>query len=290
MSPSINGTLAEFTSGAALAGFTITVGSTPDPYTCLNSQSASSMPCGVVASPVATETTGPSGTFSLPNIPLGTYMITIGNGSPTYSTLHRTYTVTPGVNALGTLNVSQLSSDEQAWLADINNQRATVSYPISFANLVIDEYAEEQARAEATAIANGTDPYSDSTEGIFCTNYTNSPGGIGYAAGVADLQPQASAYVAADNAWFGEKDNCPNDSWQGCTFAENTGHYINLSQTNDVWIGVGESLVSYHYQSGGTDYGQQWAYDAVIPGDYYTSGPASRRRARMASMLPPARR
>ena len=91
-------------------------------------------------------------------------MFTIGNGA-TYATLHRFLIVTAGPNDAGTLKVAALSADERAWLADLNMQRATVSAPLSFANLSIDEYAEEQARAEVASIIAGTNLYSDATEG-----------------------------------------------------------------------------------------------------------------------------
>jgi hypothetical protein len=205
-------------------------------------------------------------------------MLTIGNGTAGYATLHRTIAVVAGVNALGTLQVAQLSADERAWLVDINTQRATVAYPTSFANLDIDEYAEEQARAEAAAIVAGTDPYGDPTEEMFASDYMAEAGSMYVAGGAADLVGTASAYLSADAAWFAEKANCPNGSWQGCPFADNTGHYINLAQTTNVWIGLGESTVSYLHPPEGA----AWAYDAIIPGDNNEAGPESRRRGRFA--------
>ena len=35
--------------------------------------------------------------------------------------------------------------------------------------------------------------------------------------------------------------NCPNNNWQTCTFAVNTGAYINISDTRDVWVGLAEA-------------------------------------------------
>jgi len=43
---------------------------------------------------------------------------------------------------LRSVEIVALSGDEQAWLGDLNNQRAFNAVPASFANLAIDEYAD----------------------------------------------------------------------------------------------------------------------------------------------------
>lgn len=278
----ISGTLQEYSSGTVLSGFTVTVGQVPNAATCLNTESATSMPCGIPSSPLPTATTSSAGAFVVAVPSAGTYMLTIGK-DVTYATLHRTVTVASGGVELGVLKVAALSADEQAWVADINTQRATVSVPISFGNLVVDEYAEEQARAEAAAIAGATEPYDDATEELFVANYFASPGAIYGASGVADLVGSAGAFLTADAQWMAEKTNCPGGNWQTCTFAANTGHYINVSSTENVWIGVGESGSSLN----DPPFGSQWAYAAIIPGDNALIVPAS--RSRVASALSPNR-
>ncbi len=255
----VTGTALEFTSGAPLAGFTVTVGALPNAATCLNGQSATSMPCGVVASPLPTVTTSASGAFSIAVPAAGSYMLTIGKDT-TYATLHRTISATISGLALGTVKIAALTTDEQAWLVDINHQRATVSVPTSFANLSIDEYAEEQARAEVAAIASGAQPYSDATESLFANNYAAEPGAMYGATGVAALIALPNLYLTADSAWMGEKANCPGGNWQTCPNLETTGHYINLSNTANVWIGVGESNASFNYLNEGLG---EWAYAAI---------------------------
>ncbi len=256
----VTGTALEFTSNAPLVGFTVTVGALPNAATCLNTQSATSMPCGVVASPLPTVTTSASGTFSIAVPTAGTYMLTIGKDT-TYATLHRTITATSSGLALGTVKIAALTTDEQAWLIDVNHQRATVSFPTSFANLAIDEYAEEQARAEVSAIVSGAQPYGDATEGIYNNAYFNEPGAMYSVGSVSDLVGSASAYLQADINWMSEKANCPSGNWQTCTFAENTGHYINISNTRDVWVGLAESATSFV----DPPYGNEWAYAMLLP-------------------------
>jgi len=266
----VSGTAQEFTSGAALSGFTVTLGAVPNAATCLNGESAGSMPCGVPASPLPTVTTSATGTFTIAAPSPGTYMLTIGKDT-TYATLHRTVTITAGTPlVLGTVKIAALTADEQAWVADVNNQRATVSAPVSFANLAVDEYAEEQARAEVAAIVSGAQPYGDATEGIFLGYYLGSPGAMYGGGSVAALVGTPSAYLDADQLWMAEKANCPS-GWQLCTFAANTGHYINISSTGDVWLGLAESNSSYN----DPPYGSEWAYAIIFPANDGVALPAS---------------
>ena len=271
----VNGSVQEFTAGTALAGFTVTVGSVPNATTCLNTESATAMPCGVPASPLPTVATSATGTFSITVPAAGTYMLTIGKDA-TYATLHRTITVTAGSSlALGTLKVAALSSDEQNWLIDVNHQRSTVSVPVSFANLVVDEYAEEQARAEVAAIVSGSQAYGDATESLFAGNYVAAPGALFQASGAATLIAQSGQYVNADREWMTEIANCPGGNWETCAFAETTGHYINVSNTQNVWIGLGESSSSFNYMSLGLP---EWAYDLIPVVNYQMTYPTAGNR------------
>ena len=270
----VSGNLEEFASGTALAGFTVTVGSVPNATTCLNAESATAMPCGVPASPLPTVATSATGTFSIAVPAAGTYMLTIGKDA-TYATLHRTITVITGSSlALGTLKVAALSSDEQAWLIDVNHQRATVSIPISFANLAVDEYAEEQARQWANDVLSGETIYGDSGYAPYQSAYGSSAGSLYSVAGALNenTSGQVSAYTASDNAWMSEKSNCPNGNWQTCTFAGNTGHYINISNTQTVWIGLGEA---WNLASPMSQYS---FYDLMLIENIASTGPTFRKR------------
>jgi hypothetical protein len=146
----VSGTLVDYSSSAPLAGFTVTVGTAPSVSSCLAAQTASSQPCGVPASPLPTVTTAADGTFSVTVPSAGNYMLQIAKDTA-HATLHRIVGVN-GATAIGSVKITALSSDEQAWLTDVNSQRATVSVPTSFANLVVDEYAEEQTRADVASL------------------------------------------------------------------------------------------------------------------------------------------
>ncbi len=270
----VSGTANEYVSGAALNGFTVTIGAVPNGSTCSSLQTATANPCGAPASPQPTVTTSASGTFSVAVPAPGTYMLTIGKDN-TYATLHRTVTVGNAALALGIVKVAALSADEQAWLVDVNNQRATVSFPASYANLSVDEYAEEQARQWARDAASGKTPYGDGGYSLYQAGYGASAGSMYGAAGVLDEVLSSAlppVFVVADTAWMGEKANCPSGNWQLCIFANNTGHYINISNTNTVWIGLGEFPTLSPSQFG--------FYNLMLIENTGSSGPAAIFRAR----------
>jgi hypothetical protein len=258
----MTGTAVELVSGAALAGLTVTVGTAPNIGTCSAAQTSSANPCGVPAGTTTTTTTAADGTFTM-TIPAGISMLTIGKDT-TFATLHRK--VNSASPALGTVKIAALSADEQAWLVDINTVRAAISVPASFANLTVDEFAEEQARTEANAVGNGTAVFGDVTESAYLTLYgampnlvyasagsvqavQHDPLGFSITYGTAPIQSTlpatAHGYQGADAAWmYGEIGNCPGNNWKSCTFGATNGHYINLANTLDVWAGLGESTVS----------------------------------------------
>ncbi len=264
----VSGKVADLISGSALAGFTVTFGALPNAATCLAAQTAITEPCGVVASPLPTVTTAADGTFNTTVPTAEIYMLTISKDT-TFATLHRTIVLSG--TPLGTLSVTALSADEQAWLTDVNSKRAMVSFPVSFPNLVVDEYAEEQARAEVAAIVSGAQPYGDPTEGLFGSMLQHEAGDMyGGGRGVSDLVPSAGAFLQADTNWVDdEKPNCPNGDWLTCTFSGSTGHYINVSATDNVWIGMAESAMSFS----NPPYGSEWAYAMLMPANVTQNDP-----------------
>ena len=149
----VTGQVADFASGAALSGATVVVGSVPNPATCNGAQTQTLNVCGTPGGTLYQATTSGSGSFSLTVPASGTYMLTVSDGSG-YATLHEQLTLAAGQN-LGTLKISALTADEQNWLVLVNQQRATVSFPTSFGNLAVDEYAEEQRRQRATDVSTG---------------------------------------------------------------------------------------------------------------------------------------
>jgi len=250
----LSGTMTDFASGAPLAGLTVTVGPTPNASTCNGAQTQTLNVCGTVASTTATTTTNANGSFSFTSSQLaaGTYMMIVGNAKGSYATLHRTVTITTGTpNALGTVKLTALSSAVQSWLADVNNQRATVSLPISFGNLAVDEYLQEEANQWATDVANGTTQYGDSEVDPYNAAYAADPGaiytvGIAHDIGIVNYAVDPSdALELEDQGFMSEKTSSTGcgpygGNWQTCLAAGDPGpHYVAMSYTGNVWVGLG---------------------------------------------------
>ena len=241
-----SGTLTELVSGAPIAGATVTVGAQPSGASC-NGWTE----CGAPILPLASATTAHNGTFTMPPLLDGEYFVTIAvDPNPvvmqTHAILHRTVTVVDGMLVLGAVHLARLSSDETAWVRDLNDRRSAVAFPATGA-VVIDEYAEEQARQWSADVDAGKTAYTDAGYGPYQQAYANDPGAIGSAAGALDGN---TTWQHAEAAWFAEKANCPGGNWTTCAYADNTGHYINLSQNDDVWAGVGEAAAPAPAASG----------------------------------------
>ena len=120
---------------------------------------------------------------------------------------------------------------------------------------------------------SGAQPYGDATEGVYSAAFAQEAGSLYAAAGVSALIGLGGAFLQADSIWMAEKSKCSGGNWETCTFAGDTGHYINISNTQNVWIGMAESSVSYINPT----YGSEWAYAMLIPANYQPSYPASTR-------------
>ncbi|HTC31581.1 MAG TPA: carboxypeptidase-like regulatory domain-containing protein [Candidatus Acidoferrum sp.] len=252
----VNGTLTELATGAAIADATVTVGAQPT-----NSCEGWSE-CGTPLVPVASTTTAANGTFTLPPLLDGEYFVTIAVDanpmtSQRYAILHRTVTVVDGMLVLGRMHLARLSSDESAWVRDLNDRRSTLAFPTT-GMVVIDEYAEEQARRWASDVDAGRTVYTDAGYAPYQQAYANDPGAIGNPAGALDGN---LGWQNAEGAWFAEKANCPGGNWTTCAYAENTGHYINLSENDGVWAGVGEGSAAAPSSTG---IGGYYPYDVMV--------------------------
>jgi hypothetical protein len=228
------GTVYDSMSSNPLAGATITLGQQPDFTKCAASQS-----CGTPTGKLYKSTTNSSGAFLFNGIPTGQYMLVLTKNSA-YAGLHALVNLHAG-HFKTAFRLLALSKDEVAWVADVNHVRTTISYPRSFADMSVDQYAEIEARAWAASVVSGKTLYGDPGLGTFANAYSHQPGELYGATAVGALQYGTSQYLAADSGWMGEKANCPKGDWQTCPFKENTGHYMNLSNTDNVWIGVGET-------------------------------------------------
>jgi hypothetical protein len=243
---SVSGTLTDGTS--ALSGATVTIGSLPA-STC-----AGWAGCGSPLAPTLTATTDSGGAFTVSNLVNGSYMLTISKdanptSAQTYAILHRQIPIAGANLALGSVKIVQLSADERAWIAQLNSDRANVSVPAT-APIVVDEYAQEQARQWAIDVDAGTAPATDPGFAPYEAAYGAKPGSMYPVTHVGDINTTWQAALdSSPTSWYAEKSNCPGGNWQTCPQGGTTQHYINLSNSGDIWIGLGEDLAGV-YQGG----------------------------------------
>jgi Cysteine-rich secretory protein family len=155
-----SGRLVDYTAGTPIggavivAGTTLVIGATPPP----------TVPAGD-----GQTTTAADGSFTVAVAPGSGNIMAFANG---YIALHAPETYAAGSNPLGSLKVSTPTSDDTAWLAAINQDRATYSAP----PVVMDERLTEAARLWTTyEAANGrggdSDPLAPAPYGTSITVY-----------------------------------------------------------------------------------------------------------------------
>lgn len=170
----------------------------------------------------------------------------------TYATLHRTVALSGGTTALGTIHLTALDATHQAWLSDFNNRRLTVSNPSSYPNLVVDEYAQEQA--DQAVAAQQTANSSSGSDSSYVSAYAASAGAM-YSASAFNYGSQATSNNAPDEimgvdytGFNFDKTYCNGTPWTTCTPAgSNFGlhtDYPAFSSTSDVWVGLGYPTVT----------------------------------------------
>lgn len=164
------------TPNSAISGAQVTLGALP----CGNTSTGFS-PCSTPASPTASATTDPTGAFSFANVSAGSYMLQVSNGSM-YATLHARLTVSANSNAI--YRLTQLSSNEQAWLTEFNSDRHTYNSSAS-GSLALDEYTQEMTRAISDYLSSSTCTSSGTCNDVsaYLTQY-GSNGGIYTMAGI----------------------------------------------------------------------------------------------------------
>jgi hypothetical protein len=249
-------------SNAPLSGIPVTVAAVPNAATCLASQKALLDPCVTPTTAVAATTTTANGSFSLANIKNGTYYLTIGKPvaftvAGNYATLHRTIALGGGVNALGSVHLTSIPWPSPVWLETLNNSRTQV-YPISYGNLVVDEYAQEQAVAAVAAMTKAKTLATDFS--TFGAAYAAAPGSLYQALGFGYLgNPKNNGDDGPEdvnNVVFADKSYCntpntntPATNWTNCPTTHED--YPIAASTRDVWVGLGSPAA---FGDGGAPY------------------------------------
>lgn len=151
-------------------------------------------------------------------------LVVVGPNGSGYAMLHTWYSLGPGTTTLkNPLTLVQPTSQEQAWLTQVNADRsANGASPVIFDSLSI-----LAARWKvADMIAKNYCDHKPDDSGL----YYDSIGGIVVPAENLDCGDQTSQ--AAENTFMSEK-------------ATNGGHYLNIVNANNVWIGLGINSGDY---------------------------------------------
>ncbi|MGZ3527858.1 MAG: CAP domain-containing protein [Vulcanimicrobiaceae bacterium] len=252
----------DFDSGAAIAGAKVVIepqvvpGSTPPPNA------------------TASATTAADGSFTVTSLlPGSNYLEVFENG---YATLHEKFNITSFDSPVGTVNLTRLTSDQLAWLAQVNTDRA--HYNAS--PLVFDEILEEGARHWAGYMsANGWYQTHCPPSDPSCQNavaYEQTHGGTYTSTGSnIDAKQPPSTWQNAEADFMAQANNCPppvNPST--CPTTTTTQQFLNLVNNGFIWIGLAIAP-NGHGTTTGTfaDY-----YDAEFGTPYQGSQTQSARR------------
>ncbi len=210
----------------------------------------------------AIATTTSVGSYSLALLAQGSYpsRFYLEVFSPGKPTEHAILTVAgAGANAAPMVGLTSLSSDEAAWLALVNADRAKWSAP----PLVFDETAEEVARLWAAFLATGHYEHTCAPSDVGCpdkaayeaaahADYPSLGENIG-----ANAPP--GSYADTEAQFMSESANCPQPvNVATCPYTETTGHFLNIVNTTATWVGLAEALNGKSYDP--TTYGPTLNY------------------------------
>lgn len=221
------GTVRDFDSGAPVAGATVVIA--PPVY------AGSTPPPGVST----TTTTAADGSFTIASlIPGSNFIEVFANG---FATLHKKLNVTSFNNQLGSVSVTLLTSDQTAWLAQLNADRAAWNAP----PVVFDEILVEGARHWVSYMGtNGwyqrTCPSSDPSCQT-AVQYETAAGGTFTTTGSnidAELPP--STWRTAESHMMAESANCPQPASAATCPNANAPEFLNIINSNYIWTGLAE--------------------------------------------------
>ena len=219
----------DFDSGAAIAGAEVVIepqvvaGSTPPP------------------NPTASATTAADGSFTVTSLlPGSNYLEVFENG---YATLHEKFNITSFDSPVGTVTITRLSSDQLAWLQQINAHRAQYSA----SPVVFDEILTEGARHWSGYMAsNGWYQTSCPSSDPSCQSavaYEQSHGGT-YTSTGSNIysQPPPSTWQNAEAAFMAQAGNCPPPAnFSTCGAQPSTQLFLNVVNPQFIWVGLGIS-------------------------------------------------
>jgi len=226
-STTVSGTVLELGTGVPIAGAIVTVGSLPDVNTCVGYEG-----CGHPVGTLHTAKSNSHGIFTIKGASIGEVFLQISKSG--FAVLHARIALHDTANQLGSKRIAALRPDEIQAIDLLNHYRTTVSKPRTLGNLVVDEYALEYIRKFEDEIQEGKLSYGDPVYSA------PADGNFGFETGGIEAGSQNSPKGEMEG-YFGEKQFCPNGNWKTCPYSETTGHYIQGSDSNDVWATPGRT-------------------------------------------------
>jgi uncharacterized protein YkwD len=208
---SVTGNVVDLDTNAAIAGASVTV----------------------TGAAGATQTTSAgSGAFAFAAQPNA--LVAIGVTAPGYAPSLQGYTVAGTV--VRPVKLVAIRAEIAAWLTLVNSDRAANGAPpLALSNeltIAARAQAVDEDRAGYIAHWNTAGQSADDQCLVSATMVCAQNGAGGFA-----------STTAAEAAFLAERANCPGGVAAGCTYAENTGHFINLVTSNGN-VGLGASHVN----------------------------------------------
>jgi hypothetical protein len=179
---------------------------------------------------------------TIPDVPYPEWVEVFPRGD-SRAPYHGFQTVRAGrANNLGTIVLVVLTKADLAEKTAMESDRATLGVPRVLTPLTFDSIQVAAGRRWSAYMA---------TTGWF--NHPCPPPHTGYAPCMStwkweierhgmpsaeNIDYGSSDWPVAEAAFMQERFNCPGRNWKRCTWAENTGHYINIMDDQD-WVGLG---------------------------------------------------
>lgn len=251
--PDVRGVVVDDASGAPIGGATVIV-------------SGATLIAGATPPPAGirwpSATTGADGSFDVKAVPPSASTMdfsSMGAGYPIYrhaqwieifppdghAAYHGIWSTNPAFTTnLGRIAVAKPSSADEAWLAQINADRAKRGVPPVPVPLTFDSVTLQSARYWADQMASypffghECPPTDTSCEAfaLWQTQHHSWPS----SQNIAWNQP---SWAAAEEQFMSEMRECPDQSnWETCSYSQ-AGHYVNIMSATH-WAGVASATVA----------------------------------------------
>jgi uncharacterized protein YkwD len=249
----VNGTVVDYLTGSPVSNVSLTINSVSGTTTVSSERKALGLAVPVqrsetVRAPLSlgrTTQASANGAFSFGAPPSA--LVAISASAPGYISSLNGYTTPAASGTIRPITLVPLTSELSGWLALVNSDRAANgAAPVTLDGELTIAALAQALDQDTYGYAGHWNHLGQSAEvqcslagTLFCAQ---NGGGGGF-----------PTYQAVEAAYVAEKANCPGGVATGCPYAENTGHFINLTGGYTI-IGLGAAHVG-----GGNGYTQNFA-------------------------------